>query len=374
MRIHLARQMLILASAVFAGSASAEDVPKPSPAPASCHAGISQARLGASPVPLAAASVDPAAPAEKAPEGMAWIPGGTFWMGANDPAMKDALPQHEVMVEGFWMDATEVTNAQYEAFVQASDYRTLAEKPLDPKDYPGVPEENLLAGSVVFTAPSHPVSLHDHGQWWRFVPGANWRHPEGPESDLKGRMDHPVVHIAYEDAQAYAQWAGKRLPTEAEWERAARGGLDRKAFVWGDKFMPEGDHQANLFQGHFPHKNTAADGYLATSPVKSFPANGYDLYGMAGNVWEWVQDWYRPDYYETLAAQGGVTNNPRGPADSFDPEEPGISKRVQKGGSFLCTAQYCTRYMPGSRGRGEPSTGTNHVGFRLVKDGISSVQ
>lgn len=183
-------------------------------------------------------------------------------------------------------------------------------------------------------------------------------------------MDHPVVHIAYEDAQAYAQWAGKRLPTEAEWERAARGGLDRKAFVWGDQFMPGGNHRANLFQGHFPHENTASDGYQATSPIQSFPANGYDLYGMAGNVWEWVEDWYRPDYYETLAAQEGVTKNPHGPAESFDPEEPGISKRVQKGGSFLCTAQYCTRYMPGSRGRGEPSTGTNHVGFRLVKDGV----
>ena len=367
--MQLARQMLILSAMVFAGSAGAENISKPNPAPASCHTGISKVRLAASPVQLAAASADPAAPREKAPEGMAWIPGGTFWMGANDPAMKDALPQHEVRVESFWMDATEVTNAQYEAFVQASGYLTLAEKPLDPQDYPGVPEENLVAGSVVFTAPSHPVSLHNHSQWWRFVPGANWRHPEGPGSGLERRMDHPVVHIAYEDAQAYARWAGKRLPTEAEWERAARGGLDRKPFVWGDKFMPEDGHQANLFQGHFPHKNTAADGYLATSPVKSFPANGYDLYGMAGNVWEWVQDWYRPDYYETLAAQGGVTNNPRGPGDSFDPEEPGISKRVQKGGSFLCTAQYCTRYMPGSRGRGEPSTSTNHVGFRLVKDG-----
>lgn len=369
MRMHVARQMLILAAAAFAGSAGAQDIVKPDPPPASCHSGISQARMGTPPQQRATASVEPAAPAENVPEGMTWIPAGVFWMGANDPAMKDALPQHEVMVDGFWMDITEVTNAQYETFVQASGYLTLAEKPLDPKDYPGVPEDNLVAGSVVFTAPSHPVSLYNHSQWWRFVPGANWRHPEGPGSDLKGKMNHPVVHIAYEDAQAYAQWAGKRLPTEAEWERAARGGLDRKPFVWGDKFMPEDGHQANLFQGHFPHQNTGADGYRATSPVKSFPANGYDLYGMAGNVWEWVEDWYRPDYYETLAAQGRVTKNPRGPADSFDPEEPGISKRVQKGGSFLCTAQYCTRYMPGSRGRGEPTTGTNHVGFRLVKDG-----
>ncbi len=302
-----------------------------------------------------------------APKGMVWVPGGTFWMGANDPAMKDALPQHQVAVNGFWMDATEVTNAEFAVFVKATGYATLAERALDPKDHPGAPPELLVAGSMVFNAPSQPVSLNDHNQWWRFVPGANWRHPEGPKSHIKSRMDHPVVHIAFDDALAYARWAGKRLPTEAEWERAARAGLDRKPYVWGDEFMPKGKHQANTYQGHFPNQNTAADGYRATSPVKAFPANGYGMYGMAGNAWEWVADWYRPDYYETLASQGGAVNNPTGPAAGYDPDEPGVPKRVQKGGSFLCTAQYCTRYMPGSRGRGDPGTSTNHVGFRLVK-------
>ena len=333
-----------------------------------CETGVSQARLHASILQPVAA---PAEPIQEAPQGMVWIPSGTFWMGANDPAMEDALPQHQVKVDGFWMDTTEVTNAQFEAFVKATGYVTVAERPLNHDDYPGVPEENLVAGSVVFSAPSNPVSLQNHTKWWRFMPGASWRHPEGSGSDLKGRMLHPVVHIAYADALTYAQWARKRLPTEAEWEWAARAGLDRKAFVWGDEFMPNGDHQANIFQGDFPHHNTAADGYRSTSPVKAFPASGYGLYGMAGNVWEWVADWYHPDYYQALALNG-TSLNPKGPADSFDPEEPGVSKRVQKGGSFLCTSQYCARYMPGSRGRGEPNTSTNHVGFRLVKDAVVS--
>jgi formylglycine-generating enzyme required for sulfatase activity len=181
-------------------------------------------------------------------------------------------------------------------------------------------------------------------------------------------MDHPVVHVAYEDVLAYAKWAKKRLPTEAEWEFAARGGLDGKAYVWGDDFRPNGKFMANTFQGHFPDKNTGEDGFLGTSPVKAFPPNGYGLYGMAGNVWEWVTDWYRPDYYAKLAEAGGVVRNPKGPDDSFDPLEPRAVKRVQKGGSFLCTDQYCSRYMPGGRGKGEPDTGTNHTGFRCVRD------
>jgi formylglycine-generating enzyme required for sulfatase activity len=251
--------------------------------------------------------------------------------------------------------------------VKATGYATVAERPLNPKDFPGAPPENLVPGSVVFTPPNTEVPLDDHFVWWRYVPGANWRHPNGPGSDLKGKEKHPVVHIACEDAEAYARWAGKRLPTEAEFEFAARGGLDRKPFSWGDEFKPGNKFQANSFQGHFPDKNTGEDGFLGTAPVGSFPRNGFGLFDMAGNVWEWTSDWYRPDYYETLAATRQVTHNPQGPADSIDPSEPGVAKRVHKGGSFLCTDQYCARYMPGGRGKGEPNTGTNHLGFRCVR-------
>jgi formylglycine-generating enzyme len=252
--------------------------------------------------------------------------------------------------------------------VRAKSYVTVAERTPQAADYPGAPPENLVAGSVVFSPPPKEVPLDDHYQWWRYQKGADWRHPEGPGSSIADRMDHPVVHVAYEDVLAYAKWAKKRLPTEAEWEFAARGGLDGKAYVWGDDFRPNGKFMANTFQGHFPDKNTGEDGFLGTSPVKAFPPNGYGLYGMAGNVWEWVTDWYRPDYYAKLAEAGGVVRNPKGPDDSFDPLEPRAVKRVQKGGSFLCTDQYCARYMPGGRGKGEPDTGTNHTGFRCVRD------
>ena len=221
---------------------------------------------------------------------------------------------------------------------------------------------------MVFTPPGHDVALDDHYQWWAYVHGADWRHPEGPGSNIDGRMDHPVVHVAYADVEAFAQWADKRIPTEAEWEFAARGGLEGKPYVWGDEFQPGGKFMANTFQGEFPNHNTGEDGFVTTCPVRAFPANGYGLYGMAGNVWEWVADWYRPDTYAKRAATGVVVHNPTGPADSFDPSEPGVAKRVHKGGSFLCTDQYCSRYMPGGRGRGVPDTGTNHVGFRLVRD------
>jgi formylglycine-generating enzyme required for sulfatase activity len=246
-------------------------------------------------------------------------------------------------------------------------YVTIAERQPDARDFPGAPPENLVAGSVVFTPPPAPVPLEDHFGWWSYVKGANWRHPEGPNSDLKGREKHPVVHVAYDDALAYARWAGKRLPTEAEWEFAARGGLDRKPFVWGDEFKPGGKFQANTFQGHFPDHNTAEDGFAGTSPVGWFPANGFGLFDMAGNVWEWTSDWYRADYYQSLAATKQVARNPQGPSDSLDPSEPGTKKRVQKGGSFLCTDQYCARYMPGGRGKGDPDTGTNHLGFRCAR-------
>ena len=297
-------------------------------------------------------------------------------MGAQDPpgmdevgmkATTDSRPIHRVYVDGFWMDKTELTNEQFEKFTKATGYVTVAERAPRAEDFPGAPPENLVAGSVMFTPPDHPVPLNNHFQWWNYVKGANWRHPDGPGSDLKGRAQHPVVHVAWEDAVAYAKWAGKRLPTEAEWEFAARGGLDRKPFVWGDVFMPGGKYQANTFQGHFPDTNTVEDGYAATAPVGTFPANGFGLYDMAGNVWQWVSDWYRPDYYAQLVAAGGVARNPQGPDSPYDPSEPGEKKRVQRGGSFLCTDQYCSRYMVGTRGKGEPDTGTNHLGFRCVK-------
>jgi formylglycine-generating enzyme required for sulfatase activity len=299
---------------------------------------------------------------------MVWIPGGEFWMGSDESSFRDALPWHRVAVDGFWMDTTEVTNAAFTHFVTATGYVTVAERTPRAEDYPGAPPENLIAGSVVFSPPDHPVPLHDHFQWWSYVPGANWRHPEGPASNLRGREQHPVVHIAYEDAVAYCQWAGKRLPTEAEYEYAERGGLVRQRYAWGDDFKPSGKFMANTFQGHFPDKNTGEDGYVTTAPVASFPPNGYGLFDLAGNVWEWTADWYRPDYYATLAATGEVARNPTGPADSFDPSEPGVPKRVHRGGSFLCSDQYCIRYVPGGRGKGAPDTGTNHLGFRCVQD------
>jgi len=353
----------------------------PAPDGASCENGIAAAKGDAPKAPAGAIpsiqtagqtawipKINDPKPIEPAPAGMAWIPGGQFWMGAEDDHMTDARPWHRVYVDGYWMDKTEVTNDQFSRFVKATGYVTVAERTPRAEDYPGALPGKLVAGSVVFSPPGHPVALNNQFQWWNYAPGANWRHPEGPTSDIKGRMDHPVVHISYEDAVAYCNWAGKRLPTEAEFEFASRGGLDRKRYAWGDEFMPGGRHMANTFQGHFPDTNTAEDGYLATAAVGSFPANGYGLLDMAGNVWEWTSDWYRPDYYQTVAAGGKIAVNPKGPADSFDPNEPGVQKRVHRGGSFLCTDQYCARYVAGGRGKGVLDTGTNHLGFRCVRD------
>lgn len=298
--------------------------------------------------------------------GMVWIEAGEFDMGSDDPMFTDAQPVHRVRVRGFWMDATEVTNAQFARFVRETGYVTVAERPLDAKQFPNLSPRELEPGSIVFAPPAKAVPL-DNPSWWRWVAGANWRHPEGPGSDIRGRDDHPVVHIAYDDALAYAKWSGKQLPTEAEWEWAARGGLKRKEYVWGDEFRPQGRTMANTFQGKFPYLNTAEDGYRATSPVKAYPANGFGLYGMAGNAWEWTADWYRPDYYAQLARQATVAIDPRGPTDSFDPDEPGVRKKVQKGGSFLCTDQYCARYRPGARGKGAIDSSANHIGFRLIR-------
>jgi formylglycine-generating enzyme len=321
--------------------------------------------------------VNPSFAPEAPPNGMVWIPGGEFSMGAQRSeslnavgmqATEDSRPIHRVYVDGFWMDRSDVTNAEFARFVKATHYVTVAERKPKPEDFPGAPPENLVAGAVVFSPPDHMVSLNNHYQWWSYVHGANWRHPEGPKSSLTGRDNFPVVDVAYEDAAAYAKWAGKRLPTEAEWEFAARGGLTGKLYVWGDEFRPGGKWMANTHQGQFPVQDTGDDGHIGVSEVDLFPPNGYGLYDMAGNVWQWTSDRYRPDYYAQLAASGGVTKNPQGPNDSYDPSEPDIDKRVQRGGSFLCTDQYCSRYMVGTRGKGEVSTGTNHLGFRCVKD------
>jgi formylglycine-generating enzyme len=311
-----------------------------------------------------------------APGGMVWIPGGEFSMGAMDPpavsevgmhAAVDARPIHRVYVDAFWMDKTDVTNEEFARFVKATSYITIAERKPTAEEFPGAPPENLVAGSVVFSPPDHPVPLNNHFQWWSYVKGADWRHPEGPKSDLKGREKFPVVQVAYPDALAYAKWAGKRLPTEAEWEFAARGGLTGQRYPWGDEFRPNGKWMANTFQGHFPVQDTGTDGHVGIAAVAQFPPNKYGLYDMAGNVWQWTSDWYRPDYYQQLAAAGGVARNPHGPDAPFDPAEPSEKKKVHRGGSFLCTDQYCSRYVVGTRGKGEFTTGTNHLGFRCVK-------
>lgn len=292
--------------------------------------------------------------------GMVWIPGGSFRRGTEEES--DARPVREVEIDGFWIDRTEVTNAQFATFVKAMGYVTVAEKAPDPALFPGAPPELLVPGSIVFSPPSGPVDLRRPLSWWRYQPGADWRHPEGPGSSITGRDDHPVVHVGWDDARAFARWAGKRLPTEAEWEYAARGGLDGRRYGWGDELRPQKDWPANIWQGKFPLRNTAEDGYPTTAPVASFPPNGFGLHDMAGNVWEWCADWYRPDAYATAASR-----NPRGPATSLDPDEPGVPKRVMRGGSFMCSDEYCVRYRPGSRGKGAPDSGAYHIGFRCVR-------
>ncbi|AKQ46173.1 sulfatase-modifying factor protein [Rufibacter radiotolerans] len=297
------------------------------------------------------------------PSKMVYIPGGIFKMGSGEQNFPDSQPIHEVEVNGFWMDEHEVTNAEFAQFVAATGYKTVAERTPNAADFPGVPEEYLVAGSGVFTPTATAVPLDNVLQWWKYVPGASWKNPKGPSSSLDGQQNKPVVHVSYVDAAAYAKWAGKRLPTEAEWEFAAQGGKGRRNYYWGDELTPDGKWMANIYQGNFPDKNTGADGFIGAAPVKSFPANGYGLYDMDGNVWEWCNDFYRPDYYAQSPKK-----NPQGPTDSFDPEEPSVVKRVQRGGSFLCSDQYCIRYKPGSRGKGEVSSASDNLGFRCVKD------
>jgi formylglycine-generating enzyme required for sulfatase activity len=313
-------------------------------------------------------------PAANAPPGMLWIPGGEFTMGTDSElGWADEKPPHRVRVDGFWIDTTEVTNAQFRGFVEATGYVTTAEKApvleeimkqLPPGTKPPA-KESLVPGSMVFTPPKGAVNLKDFSQWWAWTPGADWRHPEGPSSNIGGRENHPVVHVSWDDATAYAKWAGKRLPTEAEWEFAARGGLDRKVYTWGDEAPSERRHLANIWQGEFPHHNTAADGYPRTAPVGSFSPNGYGLFDMAGNVWEWCSDWYDREAYSHRIARP-VTVNPTGPLQTRDPQHPYEPRRVQRGGSFLCHASYCLRYRPSARHGTSPDSGMSHAGFRCV--------
>jgi formylglycine-generating enzyme len=309
---------------------------------------------------------------------MVWIPPGEFAMGTDDPkSMQNERPAHRVRVDGFWMDEHDVSNAEFRRFVDATSYVTTAERPVDWEELkkqlpPGTPKPDkskLLPGSLVFTPPDHAVPFNSMAGWWTWTTGASWQHPEGPGSSLDGRDDHPVVHISYDDAVAYATWVGKRLPTEAEWEYAARGGLEGRRFAWGDELLPNGKHMANIFQGDFPYRNTAEDGFAGTSPVKSFPPNGYGLYDMAGNVWQWCSDLYRADAHEQSAAKD-LCDNPAGPRDAFDPSEPSAPfapRHVIKGGSFLCHVSYCESYRPSARRGRPPDTGSSHVGFRCVK-------
>jgi formylglycine-generating enzyme required for sulfatase activity len=299
------------------------------------------------------------------PAGMVWVPGGFFTMGSN--VFPDAQPLHRVWVDGFWMDRTEVTNDEFAKFTEATGYQTIAERTPTKEDFPNATPEQLAGKlvpfSLVFTPPAQCPPGGNCDQWWKITPGACWKHPEGPASDIKDRGNHPVVHIAWEDAKAYAVWAKKRLPTEAQWERAARGGKEDLPFYWGTEFLPEGKWRANIFQGDFPSTNSRADGYATTAPVGSYPANEYGLYDMSGNVWEWCSDWYRPGFE---VDPGRERRNPKGPASSQDTHGNEEPKRVQRGGSFLCSDAFCARYQAGGRQQGEPKTGLSHTGFRCV--------
>jgi sulfatase modifying factor 1 len=298
---------------------------------------------------------------------MIWIPGGTFRMGSDNHYPEEA-PAHNVSVDGFWMSRHAVTNAEFRRFVDETGYVTLAERPANPEDYPDAEPEMLVPSSVVFKKAAGPVDIRNHYNWWVYVPGANWRHPRGPASNIRMLMNHPVVHVAFEDAQAYAVWAGMELPTEAEWEFAARGGLADAEFAWGSEYMPGGKPMANTWQGEFPWQNLAEDGYEWSAPVGSFPPNGYGLYEMTGNVWEWTIDWYQE--HGKIKHACCTIDNPRGGErdQSFDAETPHIRipRKVMKGGSYLCAPNYCRRYRPAARMAQAVDTSTCHLGFRCI--------
>jgi formylglycine-generating enzyme required for sulfatase activity len=300
------------------------------------------------------------------PEGMVWIREGTFVMG-SDRHYPEEGPPHKVRVDGFWIDRFAVTNREFARFVEATGYLTLAERPPNPEDYPGILPEFLMPASTVFQSPASPVDLRNPYNWWTYTIGADWRHPRGPKSSIDALMDHPVVHIAWEDAEAYAKWARKMLPTEAEWEYAARGGLDGADYAWGDELAPKGRHMANVWQGQFPYRNTREDGYEFTSPVGSFPPNKYGLYDMIGNVWEWTTDWYGGHVAPQHACC--AVDNPRGRSleESYNPrDQVKIPRKVTKGGSHLCAPNYCQRYRPAARMAQPVDTSTSHLGFRCV--------
>jgi formylglycine-generating enzyme len=302
--------------------------------------------------------------------GMVRIAGGSYIMGSDDHYPEEA-PAHGVAVDGFWIDACPVTNQQFSAFVAATGYRTLAESPPDPAAYPGILPHMTKPGSLVFTPTLRPVDLSNSSLWWRFEFGADWRHPTGPRSGIEGLENHPVVHVAYEDALAYTSWRGCSLPTEAEWEYAARGGLAEATYAWGNELQPQSKPLANYWQGQFPWQNLATEGFAGTSPVRAFPPNGYGLFDMIGNVWEWTTDWFEPRH----PAPCCVPRNPRGAAEhkSYDPCTPDIRipRRVLKGGSYLCAPNYCQRYRPAARYPQPIDTSTSHVGFRCVLRGTN---
>jgi len=315
------------------------------------------------------------------PEHMVWVPGGEFLMGSDHAlARPNERPTHPVRVAGFWMERTHVTNAEFARFVEATGYVTTAERKPDWETLkvqlapgtPRPPDEALVPGAMVFAGTDRPVPLDDYSRWWAWVPGANWRHPRGPGSSIEGKDDHPVVQVSWEDAAAYARWADKRLPTEAEWEFAARGGLEQATYAWGDEFRPGGKDMANVWntaQQPFPVVSARAGGATGTSPVGTFPANGYGLYDMTGNAWQWVADWYRADYFSQQAGRGTIVD-PQGPDDSYDPDDRGVPaeapKRVTRGGSFLCNVDYCLSYRPSARRGNDPYNPMSHIGFRLV--------
>jgi sulfatase modifying factor 1 len=303
----------------------------------------------------------------EARDGLSWIPAQTYTMGSDGHYPEEA-PAHRVTVDGFWIETHQVTNGQFEAFIVATGYVTVAERPLDPADFPGAPIENLQPGSMVFARTAGPVNLRHINLWWTWTPGASWRHPKGIGSSIGGREDHPVVHVAYEDAEAYATWAGRSLPTEAEWEAAARGGLDQKTFTWGDEPEPAGERLANFWHGNFPWRPEL--GYGTTSPVGSFPANGYGLYDMAGNVWDWTADWYADRHPAEVDKPCCIPRNPRGGNvdHSYDRRQSQfpVPRKVIKGGSYMCADSYCMRYRPAARRPQMIDTGMSHIGFRCV--------